>query len=141
MLTFRYPFMISIIKRGHMKVPTYIARAPDLGLELAFQEINLEDIKIHIEEALYWFLKTKLESKQKIPPHNPDIGRQQILNMKGRPNILCIWVTTRINLEDNIRPDIADIQHKLDNHRLNHFNFIDVPAYNIRIGVPYHNKH
>lgn len=141
MLTFTYPFLVNIIKSERMKNPTYIARAPDLGLELAFQEINLEDIKIHIEEALYWFLRTKLETRQKIPPHNPNISRQQILDMQGCQNTYRIWVTTKINLEDNIRPDIADIQRKLDDHRINHFGYIDVPAYNIRIGVPCHNKH
>ena len=140
MLTFTYPFIVNIIKSGRMKNPTYIARAPDLGLELAFQEINFENIKIHIEEALYWFLRTKLEARQKIPPHNPDISRQQILNMQGCPNTYRIWVTTRINLADNTRPDIVNIQHKLDDHRLNHFGYIDVPAYNIRIGVPHHKK-
>ena len=141
MLTFRYQFIVHIVKRGHMKNPTYIARAPDLGLELAFQEINFENIGIHIEEALYWFLRTKLEAKQKIQPHNPNIGRQQILSMQGCQNTLCIWVTTKINLKENIRPDIADIKHKLDIHRINHFGFINVPAYNTRIGVSHHNKH
>lgn len=140
MLTFTYPFVVDIIKSGQMKNPTYIARAPDLGLELAFQEVNFENIKIHIEEALYWFLRAKLEARQKIPPYNPDISRQQILDMQGCQNTYRIWVTTRINLEDNTRPDIADIQHKLDDHRLNHFGYIDVPTYNIRIGVPHHKK-
>lgn len=134
MYVFVYPFFVKIIKpdgRYKDRRPLYVARAPDLNLLVFCRANSLNGIYTKAEEALYWLLYDRLKYKEYIPLHNTSLCTDYLQNMnKNKTNWLYIIVKTKIDLENDARPDIAFISRRLNIIRLKTIGHISSGIYN-----------